>query len=352
MNEPLRLEYTCTSAEQSEAEELLILEQVGASKSSKLMSKAILFTLLILMMIGQYFKIYQIWPGHPILCAVAELLAFAIVYVIISRKSPNRRPTSQIELSTVSMRINNSNGQGSVSWNAFNKVWETENLILLRHIDGVVYVFPQRIFPDEESLEWFRGKSNAVISGSSSEEIMPAHTPIGLAGPDDIVLQFRISYRDYMDRTLCSWRLRGMYLLILVIFGGSFLSAALNPQPGAIFSPVQVFLYFLLPFLVFSAVFGFFIFTTHDWFKHRQAITTQTVIVAEKGFMCESSMGHVAYSWDQPTSFKETRWSFLLWHPDTRFWLLLPKRAFKSSDSIDACRKILGSRAKRSTWFF
>jgi hypothetical protein len=352
MDEPLRLEYTCTSAEKNEAEGLLILDQLGASKSSKLLSKIILIIIAIFMLIGCYLKIYQDFPGHPILCGVAEFLVWAIVYAIIARKSVTRPPSIQVELSTDSVRINTLNGQGSVSWKAFNKVWETENLILLRHKDGVVYIFPTRIFPDEESLEWFREKSSAGILQSSSDEPMPIHTPVGLATPGDIVLQFKTSYRDYMDRTLASWRLRGICLLFLFIIGISFVSAALNPSPAAIFSPVQVFFYFMLPFLVFAAVFGFFLFTTHDWLRHRRAIRTQTVIVAEKGFMCESSLGHVAYSWDQPMSFKETPWSFLIWQSGTGFWLLLPKRVFQSSGSIDTCRKILCSRAKRSTWFF
>ena len=48
--------------------------------------------------------------------------------------------------------------------------------------------------------------------------------------------------------------------------------------------------------------------------------------------------------------YKETPWSFILWQGAGKVWLLLPKRAFASSEDMARCRELLAGHSKPSIW--
>lgn len=360
MNEPLRLEYTCTPAEQDEAEHLVLADQLGVSKSPKWITNIVMILFLLVLLVGLYFKICQDWPNHPIECGVGEIVALAVAYAFVIRKKHQSKSVSSVvvELSMSALKIIEATGQVSVSWNAFDKRWESEKLFVLRHKSGLAYIFPKRIFPNEASRDWFREVGIGEFSHPNVDGLFDAalpNAPAHSTKPDEILIHFKLGYFNYIDRSLASWQVRGMMCFFLVLFLTAFIMAALKPAPRAVYSHSQLFCFFVVPFLVIIELFLFFFITTYTWLMHRQAISTmsnQSVTIADIGFMCESSLGQTAYSWERPTSFKETRRSFFIWQPGTRFWLLLPKSAFPSAASIDACRTILCAHAKPSTWFF
>lgn len=352
MDGQLRLEYACTPAETSEAQELSIAPQFA--HKSKWLTKLFLFIVLVGLMLGAYFQALQIAPNHPVYCGLSLIIVFVIVHFLRSRK---QSPTSNIVIITpAELKFNTPTGQVCFDWTAFDKQWESETLFVLRHrSQALIYVFPKRIFPDETALDWFRTVSSAGISTGhvDSEQISSIEKPVARFSPSEngITIQFKLGYRDYLDRALGSWVTRGIMLLLAAVMLIGFVSASLEPSPGAVYTTAEVWCFFCLPFLIVFESVIFFVVATQMWLLHRSALTTQTVTITEKGIMDESANGKSVLSWEQPTCYKETRKSFIVWWPGTQGWSLLPKRAFPSEVAINDCRKIMTEHSKRSTWF-
>ena len=356
MESKLRVEYACTPAEISEAQNLALTSQIA--KGPAWLSKLILGFILIGIILAAYFQALQFSPQHPVYCGIGLALLFAIIFIIQSRSRNKTPPPDIVTFTPAEVTINSHTGQTVFPWSTFSHILETESLLIFKHRSGImIYVFPKRAFPDSASVDWLRSLANEKIHATVQEQSDPVDAPVTgreriSATGDGIALQFTLRYRDYLDRALASWLTLGIMVLMGGVILFAFVTASLEPAPGAVFTTAEVCIYFGLPMFLFMESVIFIVVGTKMWLMHRSCLVEQTVTITDKGIMNDSAIGSTAQSWEQHAQFKETRWSFIVWWPGTQMWLMLPKRAFASDNEVQHCRKILTQNAQYSRWFF
>ncbi|MEN6498529.1 MAG: YcxB family protein [Thermoguttaceae bacterium] len=348
MDKPLRLEYACTPEEIKEAEGLLIRQNDGRG------SQWLALILMLLFLAGVLLALYRAYLSIPTAYrgyALAGFLALFVIVYLQDRRRRSRRPTITVELDAHGVRMISAGNMAILPWSGFSNFVESSTVFgLVDRTSHSVYVFPKRAFPDQEACDWFQ-----TIARSSFEANPPPADPPTQDMPEagSVSAQFRLRYRDYLDRSLASWFTRGLMMFFGALIAGVFLYASQKPHPNAVYSDLQVFCYFGIPFIIIMAVMPVFVGATHAWFGHFRILVLQNVSLSEQGLSHTSVDGHAVISWQTPTCYKETPWSFILWWPgNTGAWMLLPKRAFSTLDAIDRCRQILSSHAKSSTWYF
>ena len=347
MDESLRLEYSCTPKELEEAENLALVKNFG--RGSKWLTLAIVALGVASSFFGLYFRVE---PHHRpfMLVFFAILVAAVLVYQWWSGKKKN--PPMTAEITAQEIRITSGESHVALPWSVLGELVESETLFLLPERNGaLVYVLPKRAFPDARSCDWFRNVAGSAVAVSGDELESPQWAPAPAGASGSLILKFRLRYRDYLDRMLASWFTRGAIVFVLVLVLGSFLIASLNPPEDAVHSMGEVFV-FMLPFMFVMALMPLLVASTLGWLSHRGTIVEQTVNLTETSLLETSARAQSTVSWQTPTCFKETPWSFVMWWPGTPGWLQLPKRAFPTLDGVDRCREILTANARRSTWYF
>jgi hypothetical protein len=257
---------------------------------------------------------------------------------------------TQVEVSDAQIIIRSPKSTAIVPWSQFSHCLESSNLFVLVDRPKILLVIvPKRAFPNDAAQSWFRtraaGLSNAVV---------PATTPAaedGSLDPNAMVLRFQLNYRDYLDRTLASWRTWAMILGLLGLYAGIFLYSAMHPPPRAVYSATQVFLFFMLPFMVLMMGMIVFLSSFYHWRAHRHYLTPQQTILSDEGVITSSAQGHSELAWKAFGGFKETRRSFILWGEGS-LWMLLPKRVFGSVAEQGRCAALLAAHIPRSRRFF
>jgi hypothetical protein len=234
-------------------------------------------------------------------------------------------------------------------WSAFSECLESQDLfVLVDRPKKVLFVVPRRAFPDESSQTWFRDQINFGLSGRSAQLYEP---PIITGQADLITFTFQLKFRDFVDLTIASWLTWAIILAAAVLVISAFLSAGRAPE-NAVHSDTEVFL-FMLPFFLLFVLMAILIFSFHSWRTLAKYCIPQDVAISERSITLASIDGSSMLPWRTYAFYKETWWSFILWHGSAwrcSNWILLPKRAFASWDDVGRCRELLEQHLKRSRW--
>ncbi len=351
MTLPLQLEYICTDAEMREAQSLNLRRQLG--KGSRARTLLTLFGFLSVLLVALYFRIRtEVAPKYQpyFLAAVAVIFVFFFFKQRRSRKNSDK-PT-RVEVSHREVVFENNGARASVLWSGFSQCLESHNLfVLLDQPKGLMLIFPKRVFPDEAAQNWFRLQANQRPNAAASTADMPTPSCPPLPG-DGIALNFQLGFRDYLNRTMVSWRTKGILLLVFVVITVACLYEAAHPPPDAVNSPAKVYFVFMLPFMtVMMAVIVPGV-AFMAWRMDKKYLGPRQIVLGNERIEFASVLesGHLPW-----TAFKywlENRWCFLVWHPGGPKWEMLPKRAFASATERDRCRDLLRQRLRRSRWFF
>src|SRR5258708_689260 len=101
---------------------------------------------------------------------------------------------------------------------------EAQSLSLRQQLGGgskwltmlVLLIFPKRVFPSESWQSWFRAQANKRPDPKASARPELSVTTQTIFATD-IRFSFRLGFRDYLDRTLASWRTWGIIFLTVAI---------------------------------------------------------------------------------------------------------------------------------------
>jgi hypothetical protein len=347
----LHLEYTCTGAEMEEAQSLSLRKHIG--RGSKWLTRLVLFGLLLLMLVGFYFQTQR--EVSPVFrpYMYAGVFVVSIIVFLWQRRIRNRpRVSSRVEVTTADFTVLTGDSKVTVPWSAFSDCLESPNLfVLLDRPKGMLFIVPKRAFPDENWQNWFRTQANnRPPPDLLSQTAAPVTTLSGAS--DQIRLNFRLGYRDYLGYTLATWRTWGMIIFFEGIFLGATLYAAVHPAPGAVNSSARIFFMFEFPFQVVLMVMMIFLFSLLTWRAHTKYLVPQDMVLTKETIHIASRDGTGIIPWTAYGCYKETRRSFILWKPRESGWLMLPKRAFASADDMQRCRALLAGHLRRSRWFF
>jgi hypothetical protein len=349
VSEILRLEYACTPKELEEAQELNLRRQIG--RGSKWRTNLILLSVLAVTFVGLYFRIAKDVPKAYRPYVVAALLVLILVVVLwLGRSRRASRVTSQLDVSDAHITIRNPESTATMPWSEFSQCLESPNLfVLVDRAKILLVIVPKRVFPDDAARSWFRAQATAASNAPPSIVAPPVEDHS--ADPNAIVVRSQLKYRDYLDRTIASWRTWAIVLGLIGVFGAIYLYSAAYPPPRAVYSATQVFFMAMLPFMLLMIVMIVFLNSFYHWRAHTHYLVTQETILSEKGVVVTSSQGRSEVAWTAFAGFKETRWSFILWG-DGALWMLLPKRAFASTAEKQRCSALLAARLSRSRRFF
>ena len=347
----LQLEYTCTNAELREARSLNAQQQLG--KGSPARTLLVLFGILAVLLALAYFQIREmVAPRFQPLALASIVVLFFFFYFKLRRARKRSRKPAKVELTEREVTFVNDGLRISTLWSGFSECLESPNLfVLLDRTKGLLLVFPKRVFPDEKAQNWFRARANQRPGVAAST----ADTPFSPDAPvttDGIVLNFQLGYRDYLNRTVTSWRMRGFVLALYLAVTGMFLYTLAHPAPDAVNSPVKVFFVFLLP--VFTAMLaamilgiGFFF-----WRSHIKYLVPRRMVLGNEQIEFATANDRAVIPWTTYKYYLENRWSFFVWDPRGQQWDMYPKRAFTSAAERERCRALLQQRLRPSRWFF
>ncbi len=168
------------------------------------------------------------------------------------------------------------------------------------------------------------------------------------ASADRVTFRVQLGFRDYLDRTVASWRTWGLFLVVAALMAGTTLYQPANPPPDAVNSATKVFFMFEFPFLLVLVPIVILIVSLHAWRMHRKYLAPQEMTLSEESISFASSEASGALPWTSYTCYKETRWSFILWRGSV--WTMFPKRTLASSDDLRRCRNLLAKHLRQSRW--
>jgi hypothetical protein len=346
----LRLEYATTPAERTEAQSLSLRQIGGGSKWLTLV------ILLLIMGLAAWFLWTMVRKAIPVayqpyaIGAVAGLWAF--LFIREQRKLKSAAPLVKVELSSRGISFAGIEAQAVIPWSAFSRRIESDSLFLFQDRSQTrLYIVPKRVIPSEDWLDWIR-----LISISTAHTLIQAaddrETRTENSDPAEVTVQFQMRFGNWIDFTIASWWGRCAALAWIGMWIGVSIYSSFEPHPNAKFTNLQTFIYFGIPCSVIGAVLLIIFLAAHSWTLHTRSLRQRTITLGATSLSIRSNDGAFTVPLSAYSAFKETRWSFLLWDRFSRSWLLLPKTAFPSVDSIDRCRELLSKHLKHSTWFF
>jgi len=347
---PLQLEYICTDAEMREAQTLNIRRQYGGG--ARWRSLLIMFLVLGGLLTLAYFRIRdEVAPQYRpwFLAAVVVLFFFFYYQQVYSRKKPSK-PT-KMEISSQGITIINDAQRLEVLWSGFSQCLESPNLFaLLDRPKGILLIFPKRAFPDEAAREWFRTRANQPPNPAASTMA----TPFQPAKPqtDGIVLNYQLGYLDLLNRTVSSWRMRGIALLLYAASIVICLYQGMQPDPQRVNSTAKVLFVFMLPIETLMLTVMCFVLTFVWWRAQIKYLGPRQIVLGNDGIEFASEDGRGILPWTTYACFMENRWSFFVWKPKTLSWDMYPKRAFGNTVEVERVRDLLKLKLKPSRWFF
>jgi len=331
---------------------LALRKHIGGG--SRWRTHLVLFGILSVLLLTLYYQLRQDVPVayRPYVFVLVACFTLAFVFWKQYRNRTRRYAVTRIEVTTTDFAILGADSKVTMPWSAFSDCLESPHLFVLvnRH-KGMLFVLPKRAFPSESWQNWFRERANNRPPPALPS---PMDAPVAAfsRNADQIALNFRLAYRDYLDLTLASWFTWGIVIFVEALFLGTFLNAARHPDPNAVYSETRIFLMFVLPFLLIIAVMAILIGSIQNWRAHAKYLVPQAVAISEDSIRLASRDGTGFVPWTTYKCYKETPWSFILWKGYRLPWLILPKRAFASPDGVRLCRALLSRHLRSSRWFF
>jgi hypothetical protein len=352
MSQILRLEYACTNAEMEQAQSLALRKRLGGG--SKWRTYLILFIMLAGALVGGYFHLRAI-PGADRVLILAAAVVISVVVVFVQRKFRNtERATTKLEISETDLAVVRPTSKVAMRWSAFCQLLESTDLfVLIDRPKKILLVIPKRAFPDESSQTWFRQQ---VHTGLTAPPPQFNELPVmgSSAQADRITFSLQLKFRDFMDLTLASWFTWAIVLAAAALVLAVSLGSAANPPENAVLSDTEVFFMFMLPFFFVVVLMIILIFSFHAWRLNAKYSIPQAVALSEESIAFANADGSGTLPWTNYAFYKETWWSFILWHGSVwrcSTWVMLPKRAFSCWDDVIRCRELLERHLKKSRWF-
>jgi hypothetical protein len=349
MPQALRLEYACTEAEKTLAQNLSIRQQLGGG--SKLRTWLILLLMVIGLILAAWFQ-FRDSPAAYRALGIIALFVGASVFVACKRiwRTTAPAPTT-LEISEVGLTIVGADSSVKLPWSAFSQCLESDELfVLVDRTKTTLIVMPKRAFPNEESQTWFReqaahvGRSAAPAFGEAA--VLPAS-----ASPDRIKLTVQLGLRDYFDHALASWLTWGFWLTLNGLMLAALVNTALHPPPRPpVVSPTKVFFWVTSAVALLSLVMTIMVFSVCSWVRHRKYLDPQGITLSDTSLVFAARDAGGTIPWSRFAYYKETLWSFIIWRG--WHWMMFPKRAFASLDDVNRCRELLDRNLERSRWFF
>jgi hypothetical protein len=243
----------------------------------------------------------------------------------------------------------NDHSRTASPWSAFSQCLESPTVFaLLDRAKQYLYVVPKRAFPDETSQNWFRSlasQPHAVPESLASEASIPAR----LASTKGVALTVRLKYRDYVIRTLTSWRTKGIGLAIFVFI---ILTCLFAPEPPNAVNSRGKTLLIMLGMMTPMLAIVLFVISFIVWRSAKQYQSPEDMTLTSDGIEFASRDGGGFLTWTTYKYYLENRWSFFLWNSRPAVWLMVPKRDFSSLSDLRQCREFLQRNLQPSRWFF
>lgn len=122
-------------------------------------------------------------------------------------KRRRARPAIVVEIDADEVRITMSGTCQIMPWSVLGTLAETSNYFVLPQRKGTFsYILPKRAFPDEDSQEWLRAVAESAATGERAEPQPETARPS--MDYRSLAVEFRLAYRDYLDRSIASWATR------------------------------------------------------------------------------------------------------------------------------------------------
>ena len=349
MPETLRLEYSCTHAELEEAQSLNLRRQLGGG--SKWKTWLMLLLMLVGMLLAFYWQIVrEVSPVYRpyVIGGLIFLIAGIMIWRRLTRKDTSQ--TTRVEISEAEFVILGPDSRVAMPWSAFGDCLESHNLFaLVDRPKGLLLIVPKRAFPNESAQDSFRS-----LAQSKRSPVQPLKPPVAADSKcgEQVAITVRLRFRDYLDRTIASYRTWGIFLLIMLFVLGTTIYSAAHPPPKAVYTATQVFFRFEVPFLLVMMVVIVLVISVHTWRLHVKYLVAQSLLLSDVSIEFSGEDGQGVLPWSSYTRYKETRWSFILWNPRNSLWTMIPKRSFSSADDLKRGRALLHRHLVRSRWFF
>ncbi|HSY19520.1 MAG TPA: YcxB family protein [Candidatus Acidoferrales bacterium] len=350
MTLPLKLEYVCTEADMKEAQSLNLRQQLGGG--SRWRALLALYAIFGGVLVLFYFQIKtEIAPQYrPYFLALAGAAFVFFFFKQRRRLKPPDKPT-RLEVSEQGITILNDATRIDIHWSGFSQCLESPNLfVLLDRPKRFLITLPKRAFPDAAAQDWFRSQANQPSAVAASTADVP-FTPKQSAAADGITLNYQLGYRDYVNRTVTSWRMRGIALAIYAAAIGMCLYQGMQPPtPERVNSPAKVMCIMLAVMTVmtlcFIPIISFFM-----WRRDTKYLTPRQLVLTDEHIVFAGPDGQGVLPWTTFTCYLENRWSFIVWNTRGQAWDMFPKRAFASAAELERTRELLKLRLRPSRWF-
>jgi len=350
-----QLEYHCTAADSEEAQALFIShpDRRFLKWRTRILEYVPSFCFLAVLI----FSIITRRLPKALIVVLGIALPIAIALVVWKKLNASRKNPELLRL-IVSVQglafasgSSDTTGTATKSWSSFGQCLESPNLFVLIDRPGMLlFIIPKRAFPGEAAQNWFRARANRApneVHPTAEEAESSAQRP----APDG-QFEFTFQYRflDYLNRTLTTWRMRGIVLAVLLLTSGICLVQAFFPSSTAVNSPAKVFLIMIsiiIPMLVVILI----LITALMWFWDRKYRNANRVTVGDKGMRIVRPDGETMLPWAAYKYYLENRLAFFVWNPAGSIWLMVPKRSFRSATDETRFRELLRSNLKASIWF-
>lgn len=342
----MTIQYECTPEEISRAQSAIFRAGYNAA-NSKLKYWAIMLALLGLTGYRFYDEIIRTgqwgWVG-------VFVVIWLIALLILRNKSQRQQNSHKITTVTMSddgLHFATANSNALIPWGDFSNSIDTPEFVLLKRRSGSSWHYiPTRAFNCAEFLEQFRTETRDRIEFFGRVALVKIMSPV--AGLGDRQLSFTHNYLDCVDLTVASWITRGL----LVLLAGGIASGIYKAETddGA---HVSWKAYVLLGTVCFSFICTICIIVQswklHSVYKKRKQ--PEWITIGPEGLSVSNGAGCESIDWNRLTHFKEGFRTFILWEKGLPLWLSIPKRACGDQSGVDAVRKTLSEKLRRSTWF-
>jgi hypothetical protein len=348
----LQIEYSCTEVEMKEAQAFHLRQHYG--RGSQWRARLVIFGLVAIAIGVEALRFFtEIAPRDRVRFLLLLLLVFAIVIPalrILKRLTRHRtRPLVRLEASEHQVVFTTEHGRNAIQWSAFGQCIESPNLfVLLDRPKRVLFAVPKRAFPDEAARNWFRAQATqpqSVAAGASDATLTPGRFVTG----GGVGLTLRLNYRDCVDRTITSWRTKGMILFVFALMAVILL---IQPTPPDAVNSRSKTILIMLPILVGIMLVVIPAVAFLSWRSEKKHLAPTQIVLSGDGIAYTSQDGTGQVAWSALKYYLEGHWSFYVWNPRGLVWFMFPKRAFAAPSDLAQCRALLQANLMPSRWFF
>ena len=344
----LQFEYSCTEKELKEAKSLQECQVYGGGRKWRANIVMAAFLLIAGTDVVLRFET-EVKPGDRL--GLFALLIVIVAAFLIFKRITRRKAGAvvQVEVSERGLTFSGDKSRTEMLWPAFSQCLESANLfVLINRSKTVLFTIPKRAFPDEKSQEWFRALANqrpVAPEAAMTEPMVPGR----FVASGGITLMYQLKYHDYLVRNITSWRFKGIFAGMFVLF--ACIAFLTPPSPDAVNSPMKTML-IAAPILGGMLIVIVFAMALISWLAEKKHLTPQCVVMTSDGIQFADRDASGKLPWSTYKYFREGRWGFFVWQPQGSVWAMFPKRAFASISDLDQCRALLQTNLKKSLWFY